>query len=311
MRNASSVILKSSLLALAISLVACGNSETPAPTPPADAPAATAATPAPAPVADAASEGEVKGFESQLQSVLAMAHRSEANKARDVYRHPAETLGFFGLTDNQTVIEITPGGGWYTEILAPLLREKGKYVTAIIDPAGVEQERAKEYYTKSNASFEEKLKLNPELYDKTEIKLFTLKTPSFGEPGSADMVLTFRNVHNWMGQGAEAAMFKGFFEVLKSGGKLGITEHRAAPGTDAKESAKSGYLAESVVIEMAKAAGFELVAQSEINANPLDTKDYEGGVWTLPPTLRLGDKDKEKYLAIGESDRMTLLFKKP
>lgn len=305
----TSTVLKTSLLALAIALGACGESETPPPTPPADAPPAASAAQTPAPTV--AGEGEVKGFESQLQSILAMAHRSEANKARDVYRHPAETLSFFGLTDNQTVIEITPGGGWYTEILAPLLREKGKYVAAINDPAAVEQERAKEYYTKQNASFEEKLKLNPELYDKAEVKLFDIKAPSFGEPASADMVLTFRNVHNWMGQGAEAAMFKGFFEVLKPGGKLGITEHRAAPGTDAKESAKSGYLAESVVIELAKAAGFELVAQSEINANPLDTKDYEGGVWTLPPSLRLGEQDKEKYLKIGESDRMTLLFKKP
>lgn len=307
----NSAVLKTSVLALALALAACGESEAPAaPTPPADAPPAATAAQAPT-VAPAVSESDAKGFESQLQSVLAMAHRSDANKARDVYRHPAETLGFFGLTDDQTVIEITPGGGWYTEILAPLLREKGKYVAAINDPAAVEQERAKEYYTKSNASFEEKLKLNPELYDKTEVKLFDMKAPSFGAPASADMVLTFRNVHNWMGQGAEAAMFKGFFEVLKPGGKLGITEHRANPGTDAKESAKSGYLAESVVIELAKAAGFELVAQSEINANPLDTKDYEGGVWTLPPTLRLGEQDKEKYLKIGESDRMTLLFKKP
>ena len=306
--NKTSVLLKTSLLALAIALSACGDSETPPPTPPADAPSTTAATPAPAaPVTETA----VKGFESQLQSVLAMAHRSEANKARDVYRHPAETLGFFGLTDDQTVIEITPGGGWYTEILAPLLREKGKYVAAINDPAAAEQERVKEYYTKQNASFEEKLKGNPEVFDKAEIKLFNSKAPSFGEAGSADMVLTFRNVHNWMGQGAEAAMFKAFFDVLKSGGKLGITEHRAAPGTDAKESAKSGYLSESVVIEMAKAAGFELVAQSEINANPNDTKDYAGGVWTLPPSLREGETDKAKYLAIGESDRMTLLFKKP
>lgn len=306
-----STVLKSSLLALAIALAACGESETPPPTPPADAPPAATAAQTPAATPAATTEGEAKGFESQLQSILAMPHRSEENKARDMYRHPAETLGFFGLTEDQTVIEITPGGGWYTEILAPLLREKGKYVAAINDPAAVEQERAKEYYTKQNASFEEKLKLNPELYDKAEVKLFDIKAPNFGEPGSADVVLTFRNVHNWMGQGAEAAMFKGFFEVLKSGGKLGITEHRAAPGTDAKESAKSGYLAESVVIELAKAAGFELVAQSEINANPLDTKDYEGGVWTLPPTLRLGDQDKEKYLKIGESDRMTLLFKKP
>ncbi len=251
------------------------------------------------------------GFESRIADVLAMPHRSEANRARDKYRHPAETLSFFGLNDAQTVVEISPGGGWYTEILAPLLNERGHYLAALNDPEKAGNDNAKSYYAKQNGEFEAKFKANPELYGKAAMVLIDAKTPNFGPAGSADLVLTFRNVHNWMGQGAEKNMFKGFFEVLKAGGKLGVTEHRAAPGTDAKVSAKTGYLSEEVVIKLALDAGFVLEAKSEINANPLDTKDYKGGVWTLPPTLSEGETDKAKYLAIGESDRMTLLFKKP
>ena len=251
------------------------------------------------------------GFESRIADVLAMPHRSEANRARDKYRHPAETLSFFGLNEAQTVVEISPGGGWYTEILAPLLNERGHYVAAMNDPEKAGNENAKAYYAKQNAEFDTKFKANPELYGKAAMVMIDTKAPNFGPAGSADLVVTFRNVHNWMGQGAEKNMFKGFFDVLKSGGKLGVTEHRAAPGTDPKVSAKTGYLAEEAVIKLALDAGFVLEAKSEVNANPLDTKDYKGGVWTLPPTLSEGEVDKAKYLAIGESDRMTLLFKKP
>jgi predicted methyltransferase len=251
------------------------------------------------------------GFESRIQEFLAMPHRSEANKARDKYRHPAQTLGFFGLTEEQTVVEITPGGGWYTEILAPLLRDKGKYIAAVNDPAKSGSKAATEYYAKQNAELDAKLKANPELYDKAQTIVIDSKNPVLGAAGSADMVLTFRNAHNWMSQGSEKAMFKAFFTVLKSGGKLGLTDHRALPGTDWKVSAKTGYVSEESIIKLAEEAGFTLYDKSEINANPKDTRDYEQGVWTLPPTLALGDKDKDKYLAIGESDRMTLLFRKP
>ena len=240
-----------------------------------------------------------------------MAHRSEANRARDMYRHPAETLGFFGITDTQTVVEISPGTGWYTEILAPLLNAHGHYVAAMNDPEKAGSDKAKAYAAKQNGEFEAKFKANPDVYGNAAMVLIDANAPSFGPAGSADLVLTFRNVHNWMGQGTEKNMFKGFFDVLKAGGKLGITEHRAAPGTDAKVSAETGYLSEDAVIKLALDAGFVLEAKSEINANPLDTKDYKGGVWTLPPTLSQGDVDKAKYVAIGESDRMTLLFKKP
>jgi predicted methyltransferase len=301
-------LIKLTAIAAALVLAAC-----------ADKPVTTAAdtemaaAPAAAAVVDskAADAQKQTGFESRIADVLAMAHRSEANRARDKYRHPAETLSFFGLTETQTVVEISPGGGWYTEILAPLLNERGTYLAALNDPEKASNERAKAYYAKQNAEFEAKFKANPELYGKAAMVLIDAKAPNFGAAGSADLVLTFRNVHNWMGQGAEKNMFKGFFDVLKAGGKLGVTEHRAALGTDPKASAESGYLSEEVVIQLALDAGFVLEAKSEINANPLDTKDYKGGVWTLPPTLGEGEVDKAKYLAIGESDRMTLLFKKP
>ena len=195
--------------------------------------------------------------------------------------------------------------------MAPILNERGHYLAALNDPEKAANERAKEYYAKQNGEFEAKFKASPELYGKAAVVLIDAKAPNFGPAGSADLVLTFRNVHNWMGQGAEKNMFKGFFDVLKAGGKLGVTEHRAAPGTDPKVSAETGYLSEETVIKLATNAGFVFEAKSEINANPLDTKDYKGGVWTLPPTLSEGEVDKAKYLAIGESDRMTLLFKKP
>jgi len=306
-------LFKLSAIAVAFALAAC--TDKPAPV---DSNPQTATAPVSAVVVDnsavdqsALDAQKSSGFESRIADVLAMSHRSEANRARDKYRHPAETLSFFGLNDAQTVVEISPGGGWYTEILAPLLNERGNYLAALNDPEKAANDKAKAYYAKQNGEFEAKFKANPELYGKAAMVLIDAKAPNFGPAGSADLVLTFRNVHNWMGQGAAENMFKGFFDVLKSGGKLGITEHRAAAGTDAKLSAETGYLSEDVVIKLALDAGFVLEEKSEINANPLDTKDYKGGVWTLPPSLSQGEVDKAKYLAIGESDRMTLLFKKP
>ena len=301
-------LIKLTAIAAALMLAACTDKPTTT-----GADSETAAVPAAAVALDSnpMDAQNQSGFESRIAEVLAMPHRSDANRARDKYRHPAETLSFFGLTDAQTVVEIAPGGGWYTEILAPILNERGHYLAALNDPEKAANERAKEYYAKQNGEFEAKFKASPELYGKAAVVLIDAKAPNFGPAGSADLVLTFRNVHNWMGQGAEKNMFKGFFDVLKAGGKLGVTEHRAAPGTDPKVSAETGYLSEETVIKLATNAGFVLEAKSEINANPLDTKDYKGGVWTLPPTLSEGEVDKAKYLAIGESDRMTLLFKKP
>jgi predicted methyltransferase len=211
-----------------------------------------------------------------------------------------------------TVVEITPGAGWYTEVLGPLMKGDGKLVAAIVDPASASNDRAKEYYTKANADYGAKLNAMPDAYSEVTVHQFRLDSPSFGDPGSADMVVTFRNVHNWTGSGAAPGMFKGFFEVLKPGGVLGVEEHRAAPGTKSAEDPRSGYLLEDDVIKLATDAGFVLAGKSEVNANPKDTKDHPNGVWNLPPNLNVkeGD-DKAKYEAIGESDRMTLRFVKP
>ncbi len=288
--------------ALTLALAACSKpaEQAAAPTP---APAPVAA---PAPVVDPAA-----AFVAKFDSVLAGAQRSDANKARDAWRHPKETLQFFEIKPESTVIEITPGGGWYTEILGPLLNGTGKPVVALIDPASASSDRAKEYYTKSNEEFRAKLAADAASFGSVEAREFSMSAPVFGEPGSADMVVTFRNVHNWTGSGAAPGIFKAFFEVLKDGGTLGVVEHRAAPGTKSAEDPRSGYLLEDDVIKLATDAGFVLAAKSEINANPADTKDHPNGVWTLPPNLNVPEgEDKTKYEAIGESDRMTLRFVK-
>lgn len=246
---------------------------------------------------------------SPLDAAIAGSWRDPANAARDSWRHPAQTLRFFGVTPDQTVIEITPGGGWYTEILAPLLREHGHYIAAVIDPESASSEGAKGFYGKQLDTLKAKLASAPDVYGSPEVREFDLAKPVFGEPGSADVVLTFRNVHNWQRSQTAEVMFQGFFDVLKPGGTLGVVEHRA--NGDVAKGDGSGYVGQDQVITMATAAGFMLEESSEINANPADTKDYEAGVWTLPPVLRLGDKDRDKYLAIGESDRMTLRFRKP
>jgi predicted methyltransferase len=238
----------------------------------------------------------------QLDAVLAGSWRSENNKARDVYRHPKATLQFFGLQPDQTVIEITPGSGWYSEILAPLLRDNGHYIAAVADNDAEAKQDAAGLRTKFAADSTE--------YGKASIVGFNPQAPVFGPAGSADMVLTFRNVHNWAMAGTAQTMFKAFYAVLKPDGVLGVVDHRAALGATFDSVKSSGYLPTDYIIKLATDAGFKLDAQSEINANPKDTKDYPKGVWTLPPTLTLGDQDRAKYLAIGESDRMTLRFVK-
>jgi len=251
---------------------------------------------------------------SQVQSnplgaVLAGDWRDPKNVARDVYRHPQQTLDFFGVRPDQTVVEISPGGGWYTEVLAPLLREKGRYYGAVNNPALASSDRARDGSAKQNGTLRGRFHARTDVYGDAQLVEIDPANPVFGRPASADAVLTFRNVHNWMMAGQAEGMFKGFFAVLKPGGTLGVVEHRA--NTDVPAGDRSGYVSEAQVIASAKAAGFELAGRSEINANPKDSKDYPNGVWTLPPVLREGDKDREKYLAIGESDRMTLRFIKP
>ena len=246
-----------------------------------------------------------------LDAAVAGSWRDAANVARDRYRHPAETLAFFGVQPGDTVVEITPGAGWYAEILAPWLRDDGRYVAALVDPAALKAGSGRDYQQRSRNTFDAFLAKQPTRYDRVQVTAFDPAAPRFGADGQADAVLTFRNVHNWVGAGTAQGYFDGFFRALRPGGVLGVVEHRAKPGTDEATMKSSGYLTEALVIDLATRAGFVLEARSEVNANPLDTRDHPNGVWTLPPTNRHDDADKAKYAAIGESDRMTLRFRKP
>lgn len=256
-------------------------------------------------------KAELAVDERALDAVLAGTWRDPKNVARDPFRNPKPTLGFFGVKPTDTVVEIQPGAGWYTEILAPYLRERGRYVAGMLDHRSFASERAQKFYEKANNDLKARAAANPAVFGTPAFIEADQLAPSFGEDGSADVVLTFRNVHNWVGAGSQEAMFQAFFEVLKPGGVLGVVEHRAAPGKSLEEVKASGYMPEEYVVALAIKAGFVLDARSEINANPKDTKDHEGGVWALPPSYRNGDKDRAKYQAIGESDRMTLRFVKP
>lgn len=237
-----------------------------------------------------------------IDAALAGAHRSEENRARDAFRHPRETLAFFGLEPGMTVVEMSPGGGWYTEVLAPVLRDHGRLVAAIPDPA--ESEYGQRFMTFRQS--------RPEVYDQIDTVIFDLpERAELGPEGSADMVLTFRSTHGWINGGTAPQVYEAMFRVLRPGGVLGVVQHRADEGADAAETAPDGYVPEAAVIELAQNAGFVLEERSEINANAADDHDHPRGVWTLPPSLRLGDEDRAQWEAIGESDRMTLRFRKP
>ncbi len=249
-----------------------------------------------------------------LASALAGPQRSAENKARDVARHPKETLEFFGVERNMTVAELWPGGGWYTEILGPYLRDEGKLIVTNMSP---DHER----YGARAKAFEDKIKGAPEFYGDVTFALApSAATDAFvlAPEGSVDVVVTFRNSHGWYNNGLTDLIYGAAFKALKPGGIFGIVQHRANEGANPEETAKQGYLPESVVIEAAQKAGFELVEKSEINANPKDTKDHPGGVWMLAPNFSGAEEGKEqsaeekaKFEAMGESDRMTLKFRKP
>ncbi len=285
-----------------VALAAC--SKQPQPVQPAAAPPPPAVADQPANPPPPQSAQDL--FSTKIDRVLAGSWREPANKARDQFRHPKQTLQFFGLKPGMSLIEITPGAGWYAEILAPLMKGDGGYTAAITKPDKPKTEAAQDK-TGLQAMFAG----DPTEYGDAKVVEYDRTAPNFGPPASADMVVTFRNVHNWVMGDTAPAMFKAFFDVLKPGGVLGVTDHRATPGADLEKIKRSGYLPEDYVIKLATDAGFKLDAKSEINANAKDDHDHPKGVWTLPPTLRLGDKDKDKYLAIGESDRMTLRFVKP
>lgn len=231
-----------------------------------------------------------------LKAAVAADHRSVGNVARDVYRHPYETLRFFGIKPTDTVVELSPGAGWYTEILAPYVREQGQLYAA----------------EGGSARFKAKMD-SMAVYGKVKLSAFDPAKGVFdiAPPASADAVLTFRNVHNWMDAGRAQDVFNAAFKALKPGGTLGVEEHRLPAARTQDPKASTGYVHEATVIQLAEAAGFKLAARSEVNANPKDTADHPEGVWTLPPTYALKDKDRAKYQAIGESDRMTLKFVKP
>jgi len=254
-----------------------------------------------------------QGSAAAIDTALAGSHRSDANKARDRYRHPKETLAFFGLRPEMTVVEIWPGGGWYTEVVAPVLRERGKLYVA--------QYGSKPpfpYQQREMDALAAKMRANPDLYravTPTALNFFTNEL-AIAPPASVDLVLTFRNVHNWFEEGygppnAAELAFNAMFTALKPGGMLGVVDHRWPDPATEDPRAKNGYVSEQRVIALAEAAGFELAGRSDVNRNPLDTHDYPEGVWTLPPDLALGDRDRDKYLGIGESDRFTLKFVKP
>jgi predicted methyltransferase len=290
---------------IAVLLAACGQQSPPEQT---NLPAATDEIRADA-VAQAEGTAAARAGVS-LDDAARGEWRSPEFVERDRYRNPVDTLQFFGIRPDMRVVEITPGGGWYSEILAPYLRDRGQWIGAIVDPATASSDNARNYYTRTNDALRAKLDAAPEQFDRGVVVEYDPASPQFGEPGSADAVLTFRNVHNWMGGGQAQAMFNGFFDVLRPGGVLGVVEHRA--NEDVPEGDRSGYVSEAQVIAFAQAAGFVLDDRSEINANPADTKDHPNGVWTLPPSLRVPDgEDPEKYRQIGESDRMTLRFRKP
>jgi predicted methyltransferase len=239
-----------------------------------------------------------------LKSAIAGSHRSAAS-ARDVARHPYETLTFFGITPGMTVVELAPGGGWYTDILAPYLSAKGKLIAA---GAAITPEN------RGATNFKKKLDANPAVFGKVAYGIFAPpSTYDFAPAGSVDMVLTFRNVHNWLGFGEAPmqALLQSVYASLKPGGVFGVVEHRlpAAIAQDAKAS--SGYMHEAFVIAMVEKAGFKLAARSDVNANPKDTANHKNGVWALPPVLANKDEGRDAFMAIGESDRMTLKFVKP
>nr|WP_315466464.1 methyltransferase [uncultured Undibacterium sp.] len=232
-----------------------------------------------------------------LKAAIAGEQRTPVNVVRDAARHPYETLNFFNVGAKSTVVELAPGGGWYTEILAPYLRKDGKLILA-----------------GAGAKLKTKLEGTPAVYDKVAFgDLMPGKKTDYAPKNSVDVVLTFRNVHNWIGASDTAAkeVFQSAYDALKPGGVFGVVEHRLPVSTTQDAKASSGYVHEAFVIKLAESVGFKLAAKSEVNANPKDTANHEGGVWALPPVLGNKEKDKEKYLAIGESDRMTLKFVKP
>lgn len=251
-------------------------------------------------------------YTEKLTQLADATQRSKAHKQRNQYRHPAETLQFFGLTPDMSVLEIWPGHGWYTEVLAPFVKEQGKLTLAQFrhNDGSLKDERSI-FWARVSQKLAERIAEQANYFG--EVAMVELDPPLLSpqQDEQFDMVLTFRNAHIWNEDGNLFGTLQSLFQALKPGGTLGMVEHRAARLSDISSSAVDGYLDESYVIQAAQLAGFELVASSEINANPADMKNYPKGVYALPPTLAMGQYNKAEFLAIGESDRMTLKFVKP
>ncbi len=261
--------------------------------------------------AGAAEHALDRASSAALDSAINGEHRSAENRARDKFRRPKETLAFFGFRADMTVVEIWPGGGWYTEILAPALKENGTLYAAqySVNPAYGYQRR---YF----GSFLTKAGESPDIY--RDVIITAMDFPyqlDIAPHGSADLVVTFRNAHNWLSssyhKAAAQLAFQAMYDALKPGGMLGIVDHRWPDAANEDPHAEDGYVSEDRLISLAEDAGFEFAGRSDHNRNPKDSHQHPEGVWTLPPSLALGEKDRDKYLAIGESDRLTIKFVKP
>lgn len=248
----------------------------------------------------------------KIREAIMGDHRAEAKVARDAHRNPYETLKFFGLKEDMTVLEIFAQGAWYTEIIAPVVAEKGMYYGALPDPSSERSQR-------SFDSFSEALASDKDLYGNAKAVKIGPEATQPIEPGTADLVLTFRNIHNWMAAGTVDKMYEIMYDSAKPGGYLGVVEHRGNPMVKQDPKARSGYVNEGYAIKLAEDAGWQFVGSSDINNNPMDDKNYEGRVWRLPPTLGSFDggfkplegEARARNQAMGESDRYTLLFVKP
>lgn len=283
------------------------------PSPAAPAPHASPNPDAPNPAPESPQEVEAVPADPAAHDVTVAqavdsSFRSARHRQRDRYRHPRQTLEFFGLKPDMTVVELWPGGGWYTEILAQVLAHRGHLIVTNFNPDGPQ---SKVPYRLAR-QLEQRMHKNPRLFGKVQIvHVAPPDKLDLGVDGRADMVLTFRNFHNWLAGGYDKQVVQAAYKALEPGGVFGVVEHRAKPGTTIEQMKKTGYVTEAYIKKEAEDAGFRLAKESDLNDNPKDTKDHPAGVWTLPPTLRLGKKDRRKYEAIGESDRMTLEFVKP
>jgi predicted methyltransferase len=253
-----------------------------------------------------ASASAADHVDPKLEAAINSDFRPAADKSRDPYRHPLQTLTFFGLKPTMTVVELWPFGGWYTQILAPYLHDRGTLYAAAMDPDSSSTEDRQ-----NNAEFEAMLAAHPKAYDKVKMTVLAKGKMQIAPDGTADLIVTFRNLHNWVWAGMEKEVMAAAFRALKPGGILGVVEHRSNDVNFVPNTPGQGYVGEQYAIDLIQGAGFRLVGQSNANRNPKDTKDYPKGVWTLPPTYAEGDKDRAKYAAIGESDRFTLKFMKP